>query len=127
MKKAGFTSFNIGPEPEFFLFKMDENGEPTLHLNDKGSYFDMAPMDLGENCRREIVLTLEEMGFDVEAAHHEVAPGQHEIDFKYADAWQLPITFKHSSWLLRPLLVNTVCTQPSCQSLLAVSTVQECI
>lgn len=86
MKKAGFTSFNIGPEPEFFLFKMDENGDPTLHLNDKGSYFDMAPMDLGENCRREIVLTLEEMGFDVEAAHHEVAPGQHEIDFKYADA-----------------------------------------
>ncbi|MEY2348609.1 type I glutamate--ammonia ligase [Lentilactobacillus buchneri] len=86
MEKAGFTSFNIGPEPEFFLFKMDENGEPTLHLNDKGSYFDMAPMDLGENCRREIVLTLEEMGFDVEAAHHEVAPGQHEIDFKYADA-----------------------------------------
>ncbi|EEI18684.1 type I glutamate--ammonia ligase [Lentilactobacillus hilgardii] len=86
MKKAGFTSFNIGPEPEFFLFKMNENGDPTLHLNDKGSYFDMAPMDLGENCRREIVLTLEEMGFDVEAAHHEVAPGQHEIDFKYADA-----------------------------------------
>ncbi|AQW21988.1 glutamine synthetase [Lentilactobacillus curieae] len=86
MKKAGFTSFNIGPEPEFFLFKMNDKGEPTLHLNDKGSYFDMAPMDLGENCRREIVLTLEEMGFDVEAAHHEVAPGQHEIDFKYADA-----------------------------------------
>ena len=86
MKKAGFTSFNIGPEPEFFLFKMNEKGEPTLHLNDKWSYFDMAPMDLGENCRREIVLTLEEMGFDVEAAHHEVAPGQHEIDFKYADA-----------------------------------------
>lgn len=86
MKKAGFTAFNIGPEPEFFLFKMNENGDPTLHLNDKGSYFDMAPMDLGENCRREIVLTLEEMGFDVEAAHHEVAPGQHEIDFKYADA-----------------------------------------
>ncbi|MCH5464582.1 type I glutamate--ammonia ligase [Levilactobacillus tujiorum] len=86
MRKAGFTDFNIGPEPEFFLFKMDENGKPTTELNDKGSYFDMAPMDLGENCRREIVLTLEEMGFDVEAAHHEVAPGQHEIDFKYADA-----------------------------------------
>lgn len=86
MKKEGFTKFNIGPEPEFFLFKMDEKGEPTLNLNDKGSYFDMAPMDLGENCRREIVLTLEEMGFNVEAAHHEVAPGQHEIDFKYADA-----------------------------------------
>ncbi|QCZ48194.1 glutamine synthetase [Levilactobacillus brevis] len=86
MRKAGFTDFNIGPEPEFFLFKMDENGKTTTELNDKGSYFDMAPMDLGENCRREIVLTLEEMGFDVEAAHHEVAPGQHEIDFKYADA-----------------------------------------
>lgn len=86
MKKAGFSSFNIGPEPEFFLFKMDENGKPTTNLNDQGSYFDMAPLDLGGNCRREIVLTLEEMGFDVEAAHHEVAPGQHEIDFKYADA-----------------------------------------
>ncbi len=58
-----------------------------LDLNDQGSYFDMAPVDMGENCRREIVLTLEDMGFDVEAARpHEVAPGQHEIDFKYADA-----------------------------------------
>ncbi|TPR47835.1 type I glutamate--ammonia ligase [Apilactobacillus kunkeei] len=79
MKDAGFTSFNIGPEPEFFLFKMDEDGKPTVKLNDEGSYFDMAPLDLGGNCRREIVLTLEEMGFDVEAAHHEVAPGQHEF------------------------------------------------
>lgn len=86
MKKAGFTSFNIGPEPEFFLFKMDENGKPTAKLNDQGSYFDMAPMDLGENCRRDIVLELENMGFEIEAAHHEVAPGQHEIDFKYANA-----------------------------------------
>lgn len=86
MKKAGFTNFNIGPEPEFFLFKMDENAKPTTKLNDQGSYFDMAPMDLGENCRRDIVLELEDMGFEIEAAHHEVAPGQHEIDFKYADA-----------------------------------------
>ncbi|MHA8111041.1 type I glutamate--ammonia ligase [Lactobacillaceae bacterium Melli_B4] len=86
MKKAGFTSFNIGPEPEFFLFKMDEDGNPTTKLNDSGSYFDRAPMDQGEDCRREIVLTLEKMGFEVEAAHHEVAPGQHEVDFKYADA-----------------------------------------
>ncbi|UQS86671.1 type I glutamate--ammonia ligase [Nicoliella spurrieriana] len=86
MEKAGFTSFNIGPEPEFFLFKMDENGNPTTKLNDSGSYFDRAPMDQGEDCRREIVLTLEKMGFDVEAAHHEVAPGQHEVDFKYANA-----------------------------------------
>ncbi|AEV95356.1 type I glutamate--ammonia ligase [Pediococcus claussenii] len=86
MKAEGFTDFNIGPEPEFFLLKLDENGKPTTHLNDSGSYFDLAPMDLGENCRRDIVLELENMGFDVEASHHEVAPGQHEIDFKYADA-----------------------------------------
>ncbi|WP_413381438.1 type I glutamate--ammonia ligase [Alkalihalobacillus sp. 1P02AB] len=85
-EELGFTAFNIGPEPEFFLFKNDENGEPTLELNDKGGYFDLAPTDLGENCRRDIVLELEDMGFDIEASHHEVAPGQHEIDFKYADA-----------------------------------------
>lgn len=87
MKELGFTDFNIGPEPEFFLFKLDpETGKPTMHLNDNGSYFDLAPVDLGENCRRDIVLELEDIGFDVEASHHEVAPGQHEIDFKYADA-----------------------------------------
>ncbi|RYM05648.1 type I glutamate--ammonia ligase [Sporolactobacillus sp. THM7-7] len=86
MKKLGFTAFNIGPEPEFFLFKMDEEGKPTMELNDSGGYFDLAPTDLGENCRRDIVLELEEMGFEIEASHHEVAPGQHEIDFKYADA-----------------------------------------
>jgi glutamine synthetase len=86
MEDLGFTEFNIGPEPEFFLFKNDEKGEPTLELNDKGGYFDLAPTDLGENCRRDIVLELEDMGFEIEASHHEVAPGQHEIDFKYADA-----------------------------------------
>jgi len=84
--ELGFSDFNIGPEPEFFLFKNDEHGEPTLELNDKGGYFDLAPTDLGENCRRDIVLELEDMGFEIEASHHEVAPGQHEIDFKYADA-----------------------------------------
>ncbi len=81
----GYTAFNVGTEPEFFLFKTDENGEPMLNLNDKGGYFDLAPLDLGENCRRDIVLTLDQIGFEVEASHHEVAPGQHEIDFKYAD------------------------------------------
>lgn len=86
MEKMGFTDFNLGPEPEFFLFKLDEKGEPTLELNDHGGYFDLAPTDLGENCRRDIVLELEEMGFEIEASHHEVAPGQHEIDFKYANA-----------------------------------------
>jgi glutamine synthetase len=86
MEELGFTDFNLGPEPEFFLFKLDEKGDPTLELNDKGGYFDLAPTDLGENCRRDIVLELEEMGFEIEASHHEVAPGQHEIDFKYAGA-----------------------------------------
>ncbi|WP_301108131.1 type I glutamate--ammonia ligase [Sporosarcina sp.] len=85
MKELGFTDFNLGPEPEFFLFKLDENKQPTMELNDHGDYFDLAPMDLGENCRRDIVLELEELGFEVEASHHEAAPGQHEIDFKYAD------------------------------------------
>lgn len=82
----GFSAMNVGPEPEFFLFKTDAAGEPTLDLNDNGAYFDLAPVDLGENCRRDIVMTLDGMGFEVEASHHEVAPGQHEIDFKYANA-----------------------------------------
>ncbi|ARJ38484.1 type I glutamate--ammonia ligase [Sporosarcina sp. P21c] len=85
MKELGFTDFNLGPEPEFFLFKLDANKQPTMELNDHGDYFDLAPIDLGENCRRDIVLELEELGFEVEASHHEAAPGQHEIDFKYAD------------------------------------------
>ncbi len=86
MEAMGYTDFNVGPEPEFFLFKLNSTGEPTLDLNDHGGYFDLAPVDLGENCRRDIVLELEEMGFEIEASHHEVAPGQHEIDFKYQNA-----------------------------------------
>lgn len=85
-EEMGYSSFNVGPEPEFFLFQTDDKGNPTTELNDQGGYFDLAPTDLGENCRRDIVLVLEEMGFEIEASHHEVAPGQHEIDFKYADA-----------------------------------------
>jgi glutamine synthetase len=85
-REMGFTDMNVGPEPEFFLFQTDDKGNPTMELNDQGGYFDLAPTDMGENCRRDIVLTLEEMGFEIEASHHEVAPGQHEIDFKYAPA-----------------------------------------
>jgi len=82
----GFTDFNLGPEPEFFLFKMNETGDITDKLNDHGGYFDLAPSDLAENCRRDIVIELEELGFEIEASHHEAAPGQHEIDWKYASA-----------------------------------------
>ncbi|MGL4336137.1 MAG: type I glutamate--ammonia ligase [Turicibacter sp.] len=85
MKELGFEKCNLGPEAEFFLFKLDENGMPTRELNDHGGYFDFAPLDLAENCRRDIVLELEKMGFEIEASHHECAPGQHEIDFKYDD------------------------------------------
>ncbi len=83
--RFGFTMM-AGLEAEFFLFQRGTDGEPTLRTNDVGSYFDLAPVDRGEDARRAIVAALEEMGFDVEAAHHEVAPGQHEIDFRYADA-----------------------------------------
>lgn len=84
-KSMGFTMY-VGPEAEFFLFKRDCDGRPTTITNDRGGYFDLSPIDKGEDARRDIVLTLEEMGFHVEASHHECAPGQHEIDFRYADA-----------------------------------------
>ncbi|NCQ33818.1 type I glutamate--ammonia ligase [bacterium] len=75
-----------GPELEFFLFHTDDLGKPTTMTHDIGGYFDLSPVDLGEDARRDIVEALEAMGFEIEAAHHEVAPGQHEIDFKYAEA-----------------------------------------
>lgn len=78
--------FNAGPECEFFLFQTDENGDPTIRTSDRAGYFDLGPLDHGEGTRREICLALEEMGFEIEASHHEVAAGQHEIDFKYAPA-----------------------------------------
>lgn len=78
--------FNVGNECEFFLFHTDENGIPTTVTNDKAGYFDLAPVDNGEDARRDICLTLEEMGYEIEASHHEVAEGQHEIDFKYDNA-----------------------------------------
>ena len=77
---------NMAPEPEFFLFKHDEDGYATTEFADHGGYFDLAPKDLQSDVRREIIFTLEEMGFDIEASHHEVAEGQHEINFTYDDA-----------------------------------------
>ena len=77
---------NVGPECEFFLFHTDEEGRPTTSTHEMAGYFDVSPIDLAENVRRDIVLNLEEMGFQVEASHHEIAPAQHEIDFQYTDA-----------------------------------------
>ena len=83
-KEMGFTAY-AGPEPEFFLLKRDEFGKPILDFMDSGGYFDMMPLDFGEAARKDMVLALEKMGIEVEASHHEVAPSQHEIDFRYTD------------------------------------------
>ena len=85
-KDMGFDRFNVGPEAEFFLFQTDEEGKPTTKTNDEAGYFDLGPLDHGESTRREICLALEQMDVEIEASHHEVAQGQHEIDFKYAEA-----------------------------------------
>src|SRR5690625_2258226 len=76
----------VGPEPEFYLFQRDADGRPTTITGDSAGYFDLAPVDRGEEARRDIVDTLVEMGFEIEAAHHEVGPGQHEVDFRYGEA-----------------------------------------
>ena len=81
----GYT-FEIGPECEFFLFNADENGRPTTNTNEQAGFLDMGPLDNGENARRDIVLTLEDMGFQVESSQNEKAPSQHEIDFRYDEA-----------------------------------------
>lgn len=116
-EKLGFT-MNAGPEAEFFLFLSDEKGHATTQTQDEAGYFDLAPVDLGENARRDMDTTLEEMGFEIEASHHEVAPGQHEIDFKYGDALHVAdsiMTFKlvvrsiaqrhglHASFMPKPI------------------------
>ncbi len=94
--EMGYT-FNVGPECEFFLFLNDEQGKPTVVSHDEGGYFDLEPIGQGEDVRREIVLALEDLGFEIEASHHEVAPGQHEIDFRFDEAMKAAdniLTFK---------------------------------
>ena len=90
-------SFQVNPECEFFLFHTDENGRPTTVTHEQAGYMDLSPVDLGENARRDIVLTMEEMGYDVASSHHEIAPAQHEIDFTMADVLETAdkfMTFK---------------------------------
>jgi len=101
-KKLGFT-MNVGTECEFFLFRRDQDGRPTTVTDDVTGYFDVEPDDGGIECRRKIIETLEAMGFEIEASHHEVAEGQHEINFKYADAVTAAdntITYK---WVVRSI------------------------
>lgn len=95
-EEMGYEFF-VGPELEFFLFHTDESGRPTTTTHDNAGYFDLSPVDLGEDVRRDICLTLEDMGFHIEASHHEVARGQHEIDFRYGPALKVAddiMTFK---------------------------------
>jgi glutamine synthetase len=84
-KALGYI-LNVGPECEFFLFDCDENGLPTIKTNEQATFMDISPLDTGENARRDMILTLEEMNFAIEDSYHEKAPGQHEIDFEYDDA-----------------------------------------
>lgn len=96
-EKLGY-SMNVGPELEFFLFKLDANGNPTTELTDQGGYFDFAPLDRAQDVRRDIDYALEHMGFQIEASHHEVAPSQHEIDFRFGDVLSTAdnvVTFKY--------------------------------
>ena len=85
VREMGYE-FNVGPECEFFLFHTDDDGLPTTLSHESAGYFDLGPLDLGENARRDMVLTLEEMGYEIESSHHEAAPAQHEIDFRYDEA-----------------------------------------
>lgn len=101
-KTLGYT-MNVGTECEFFLFEKDDEGRPTTITNDVAGYFSLDPDDTGNDCRREIIETLEKMGFEIEASHHEVAEGQHEINFKYADALNAAdntVTFK---WVVKSI------------------------
>jgi glutamine synthetase len=101
-RELGFT-MNVGTECEFFLFEYDEDGMPTTVCQDVAGYFSLDPEDKANDCRREIIEVLENMGFEIEASHHEVAEGQHEINFKYADALTCAdntITFK---WVVKTI------------------------
>jgi len=106
LKKLGFDNMYAGPEPEFFLFLRTPEGLPTVETHDKAGYFDLAPIDKGEEARRDVVNVLVAMGFEIEASHHEVAPGQHEIDFKYADALTTADNIATFKWVVKRVALN---------------------
>jgi len=103
--KMGYTMYG-GPELEFFLFLRDENGNATTISHDQGGYFDLTPVDMGENARRDMVINLQKMRFEIETSHHEVAPGQHEISFKYADALTTADNIATFRFVVRTIALN---------------------
>jgi len=101
----GFEAF-AGPEPEFFIVRRDSScGKPVGKMLDIGSYFDLLPVDGGEEVRKQIVMSLQEMEFEVEAAHHEVAPSQHEIDFRYTDVLKTADNIQTFKWVLKTIAI----------------------
>ena len=115
MEALGFSDFNLGPEPEFFLFKVDEKGNPTLELNDNGGYFDLAPMDLGKTVVVISFLNLKKWALKLKRLTMRLL-GQHEIDFKYANAIRSCDDIQTFKLVVKQLLVNTVYTQHLCQN-----------
>ncbi|MER3482044.1 MAG: type I glutamate--ammonia ligase [Meiothermus sp.] len=106
LKKRGFDGFFVGAEPEFFLFARSPEGSPTTQTFDRAGYFDLAPTDRGEAARRDMVNTLVSLGFQIEAAHHEGAPGQHEIDFKYAEALRTADDLTTFKFVVKRVAIN---------------------
>lgn len=105
-KQAGYT-LTMGTASEFYLFELDEKGHPTVIPQDHGEYFDVAPLDKGENVRRQICLTLEEMGIQPESSHHEQGPGQNEVDFRYADALEAADQFITFKWVVKSMAASS--------------------
>ena len=106
LQALGYDDMTAGTEPEFFLFLRDEDGAPTTVTHDRAGYFDLAPVDRGEDARRDMVNALVDMGFEIEAAHHEVAPGQHEIDFKYAGALETADNILTFRYVIKRIAMN---------------------
>ena len=123
--KLGYTMM-VAPEAEFFLFRRDQSGAATTLTHDVGGYFDLTPIDQGEDARRAIVAALERLDYEVEAAHHEVAFGQHEVDIKYSDALLAADNIVTFRFVVRKVALDCGCTPPSCPSPCSASTAPAC-
>ena len=117
----GYTMY-VGPELEFFYFADDQDTE----VLDKGGYFDLTPLDIASDLRRDTVLTLEKMGIPVEYSHHEVAPSQHEIDLRYSDALTMADNVMTYRLVVKEIACRTACTPRSCRSRSSVRTARAC-